>query len=431
MAISVGSQFALKPGMDIPRTEVARQKRRRRIMYAIVGLVLVALVTLGLRSLKPAAPSVDRGTLFIDVVKRGNMLRNVRGLGTLTPTDIRWIPAVSEGRVERVLILPGTKVKASDVILEMSNPQVQQAALDAEWQLKAAEADLKSLQVQLQSQILTQKADTAKVQADSNNARLQAQTDQQLAKLGVISENALKFSQTNSQQLEGRAEIEQQRLQNAGQTMQAQLAAQQAKVQQARAMYELKREQLEQLRVRAGTDGVLQELPWKPGQWVTPGATLAKVVQPEHLKAELKIPETQAKDIALGLPAEVDTHNGVIPGHVIRIDPAAQQGTVTVDVALDGPLPAGARPDLSVDGTIDLERLNNVLNVGRPAFGQEKSTVGMFKLEPDGKTAVRVQVKLGRSSVTSVEILDGLKEGDQVILSDMQRWDSYDRVRLD
>ncbi len=417
--------------MDIPRTEVARQKRRRRILYAVVGLVLVALVTLGLRSLKPAAPGVERDTLLIDTVKRGNMLRNVRGLGTLTPTDIRWIPAVTEGRVERVLILPGTKVKASDVILEMSNPQVQQAALDAEWQLKAAEAEFKNLQVQLQSQVLTQKADTAKMNSEYNDARLQAQTDQELAKLGVISDLNLKFSQGKAQQLSTRAEIEQQRLQNATQTTQSQLAAQQAKVQQARAMYELKRQQMDQLRVRAGTDGVLQELPWKPGQWVTPGITLAKVVQPEHLKAELKVPETQAKDIALGLPAEVDTHNGVIPGHVIRIDPAAQQGTVTVDVALDGALPAGARPDLSVDGTIDLERLNNILYVGRPAFGQEKSTVGMFKLEPDGKTAVRVQVKLGRSSVTSVEIIDGLKEGDQVVLSDMQRWDSYDRVRLE
>ena len=417
--------------MDIPRTEVARQRRRRRVIYSAIGIVVLALVTLGLSRLKPAPPSVERGTLYIDNVKRGNMLRQVRGLGALTPTDIRWIPAVSEARVEKVLILPGTKVKAADVIMEMSNPQVQQAALDAEWQLKAAEADYNNLQVQLQSQVLTQKSETAKMESDYHDAKLQAQTDEALAKLGVISDLNLKLSQGKAQQLATRADIEQQRLQNSNQTVQSQLAAQKAKVEQARALYELKRQQYDAMRVRAGADGVLQELPWKSGQWVTPGATLAKVVQPERLKAELKIPETQAKDIQLGLPAEVDTHNGVIPGHVIRIDPAAQEGTVKVDVALDGALPQGARPDLSVDGTIDLERLTNILYVGRPAFGQEKSTVGMFKLEPDGHTAVRVQVQLGRSSVNTVEILGGLKEGDQVILSDMTRWDSFDRIRLD
>lgn len=417
--------------MDIPRPEIARKKRRRLIIYIVVGLALLALVTLGLTRLQPAAPSVERSTVWIDVVKRGNMLRQVRGLGTLTPTDIRWIPAIMEGRVERVLILPGTKVKANDVIMEMSNPQLQQASLDAEYQLRAVEADYKNLQAQLQSQVLAQKSETAKAESEYSDAKLQAETDRALAKLGVISDNSLKMSQNKADQLSTRTGIEQQRLVNSSDTMQAQLAAQKAKVEQARALYELKRQQLESLRVRAGADGVLQELPWKPGQWVASGSTLAKVVQPAHLKAELKIPETQTKDLQLGQPAEVDTHNGVIPGHVIRIDPASQNGTVTVDVSLDGALPPGARPDLSVDGTIDLERLTNILYVGRPAFGQEKSTVGMFKLGPDGRTAVRVQVKLGRSSVNTVEILEGLKEGDQVILSDMSRWDNYDRIRLD
>ncbi len=401
------------------------------IILVVIGLVLLGLVTLGVMQLKPAAPSVESGTLYIDTVKRGNMLRQVRGLGTLTPTDIRWIPAVTEGRVERVIILPGTKVRANDVILDMSNEQLQQATLDAEYQLRAAEADYQNLEVQLKSQMLAQKSETAKAESELSDAKLQAETDQALAKLGVISANAEKVSQNKAQQLNTRTTIEQQRLANSNETTQAQLQAQKAKVEQARALYQFKRQQLDGLRVRAGADGVLQELPWKPGQWVKPGDTLAKVVQPEHLKAELKIPETQTKDIQLGLPAEVDTHNGVIPGHVTRIDPASQGGTVTVDVALDGPLPQGARPDLNVDGTIDLERLTNILYVGRPAFGQEKSTVGMFKLDADGKTAARVQVKLGRSSVNTVEILDGLKEGDRVVLSDMARWDNSDRIRLD
>ncbi len=417
--------------MDIQRTDIARKKRRRMVIYGTVGLAVIVLVTVGLMRLKPAAPTVERSTVWLDTVKRGDMLRQVRGIGTLVPTDIRWIPAVSDGRVERVLILPGTKVRATEIILEMSNPQLQQATLDAEFQLRAAEAEYKNLQVQLQSQVLTQKSETAKAESELSDARLQAETDQALAKLGVISANAEKVSQNKAQQLNTRTSIEQQRLANTSETVQAQLAAQKAKVEQARALYDLKREQSDSLRVRAGADGVLQELPWKPGQWVTAGATLAKVVQPEHLKAELGIPETQTKDLQLGQPAEVDTHNGVIPGHVVRIDPASKGGTVTVDVALDGALPAGARPDLSVDGTVNLQKLTNILYVGRPAFGQENQTVGMYKLEPDGHTAVRVQVKLGRNSVNTVEVLGGLKEGDQVVLSDMSRWDRFDRIWLD
>ena len=417
--------------MDIPRQNAAKARRRRQIIFGAIGIALVLLITLGVSRLKPAAPTVERGTVWLDTVKRGPMLRQVRGLGTLIPTDIRWLPAATEGRVERLLIQPGTKVKTNDVILEMSNPTTTQAALDAEWQLKAAEAEYQNLAVQLQSQVLAQKSEWAKVQSEYSQSKRQASTDTELAKLGVISDMTLKTSTEKAKELQMRDEIEQQRLTNSGETLKAQLAAQKAKVEQARAMYQLRREQVEALRVKAGTEGVLQELPLKEGQWVTPGTTLAKVVQPEHLKAELRVPETQAKDIALGLPAQIDTRNGVVQGKVSRIDPAVQNGTVTVDVQLEGQLPQGARPDLSVDGTIDLENLKNVLYVGRPAFGQEKSTVEIFKLDSDQKSASRVKVQLGRSSVNTVEIVGGLNEGDQVILSDMSRWDKYDRVRLE
>jgi len=392
---------------------------------------VLALATMGLSRLKPAAPGVERSTVWMDTVKRGTMLRQVRGLGTLVPVDIRWIPAVTEGRVDRIVLLPGTQVQPDSVLLELSNPQLQQEALDARWKLKAAEADYKNLQVQLQSQVLTQKSEVAKAQADYNEAHMQAETNRELNKLGVISDMNMKISNGRAQELATKSEIEQARLENSSKVLEAQLAAKQAELEQDRALAELKQSQLDNLRVRAGIKGVLQEMPLKVGQWASAGTTLAKVVQPENLKAELKIPETQAKDIALGLKGSVDTHNGIISGHVIRIDPSVQNGTVTVDVALDGTLPPGARPDLSVDGTIDLEQLNNVLYVGRPAFGQEDSTVGMFKLLPDGTNAVMTQVKLGRSSVNTVEVLGGLKEGDQVILSDMSRWDRFDRIRLE
>lgn len=400
------------------------------MIFIIAAVAALVLVTVGISRLKPAAPSVERSTVWVDTVKRGGMLRQVRGLGTLVPEEIRWIPAETEGRVERIVVLPGTPVEANTLLMELSNPQLQQEALDAQWKLRAAEADLRSLQTQLQSQVLTQKADAAKAQADYNEAHMRAQTDTELNKLGVISDQTLKFSKGRAQELSTRNEIEQQRFENSTKVLEAQVAAKRAEIEQFRAMSSLKSGQLEALKVRAGTKGVLQELPLKVGQWVTPGTTMAKVVQPERLKAELRVPETQAKDVTIGLPAQIDTRNGVVPGKVIRIDPSVQNGTVTVDVALEGELPQGARPDLSVDGTIDLERLTNVLYVGRPAFGQEKSTVGMFKLELDGATATRMQVRLGRSSVNTVEVIDGLKEGDQVILSDMSRWDSFDRVKL-
>ena len=419
--------------MDVARPNVARQKRRRQIIYIAVGIMLLALVTMGLSRLKPAAPSVERSTVWIDTVKRGSVLRQVRGLGTLVPIEgsIQFLPAITEGRVERILQLPGAQVKADTILLELSNPQLSQEALDAQWKLKAAEADYKNLEVALASQVLAQKSVAAQAQSEYSQAKMQSDIDTELAKLGVISQLSQKVSSQKADELATRNEIEKQRLENSSEVLKAQLQAKEAEVEQFRALAQLKQSQLDGLRVRAGIDGVLQEQTLKIGQYVTPGTTLAKVVQPQRLKAELKIAETQAKDIQLGQPASIDTHNGVIPGHVVRIDPSVVNGTVTVDVALDAALPQGARPDLSVDGTIDLEKMENVLYVGRPAFGQEQSTVGMFRLGPDGTTAVRAQVKLGRSSVNTVEILQGLKQGDQVILSDMSRWDNFDRIRLE
>jgi HlyD family secretion protein len=392
-------------------------------------------VTLGLSRLKPAAPTVERSTVWLDTVKRGPMLRQVRGNGTLVPEEIRWIPALSDARVERILARPGTSVKKGTILVELSNPQVEQEAVDARFQVKAAEAEYNSLRVQLQSQVLNQKAQATRAQTESSQAKMRADTDAELAKLGVISQQSLKVSQGNAQQLGGQSDIEQQRFENSTRELEARLAAQQARVEQLNALYQLHVTQLNALKIRAGIDGVLQELslnghPLQVGQQVAAGTTIAKVAQPSKLMAELRIPETQAKDVTLNQPAQVDTHNGVVPGHVTRIDPAVQNGTVTIDVSLDGDLPLGARPDLSVDGTVDLQRLSNVLYVGRPAFWQENSTVGMFVVQPDG-TAVRQQVKVGRSSVNAIEIVGGLKEGDQVILSDMTRWDNNDRIRLE
>lgn len=426
--------------MDIARPSAAKERRRRRIIYGVLGVIVIALVTLGLSRLKPAAPSVDRSTVWIDTVKRGSMLRQVRGLGTLIPMEIRWIPTLSDGRVEKILVQVGQPVKADTVLVVLTNPQVEQVATDAEFALKAAEADLASQQTQLNSAYLAQKSLAAKANTDYTQAKMKAETDVQLEKLGVISNQNAQISQSTAQQLATADQIEKERVNAAMQNLEASVAAQKAKVEQARALYGLAKKKLDAMSIRAGSDGVLQELSiningtpqlLQVGQQVTAGTTIAKVANPKKLKAELKIPETQAKDVALGQPAQVDTHNGVIAGKVIRIDPSVQNGTRTVDVSLEGELPPGAVPDLSVDGTVDLERLDNVLYVGRPAFGQEKSTVGMFKLEPDGKTASRSQVQLGRSSVNTVEILGGLKEGDQVVLSDMSRWDAFDRIRLE
>jgi HlyD family secretion protein len=417
--------------MDIPRKSAARNRRIRQIVYSACGLLLVGAISLGLSRLKPAAPSVERATVWIDTVKRGPMVRQVRGLGRLAPEDIRWIPAASEGRVERRLVMPGTPVRADTVLLELSNPELEVAALDALSQLKSAEAELENLHVKLQTELLDKQAVAAGVQSEYNQAKAESETNQALAKDGLIPDLTLKVSRAKAEGLSARREIEGKRLAIQPEAAKAQLAMQQTKVEQLRALYNLKRSQVEALKVRAGAVGVLQELPIEVGQRVVPGTNLARVANPLRLKAELKVPETQAKDVMIGQKASIDTHNGEIAGKVIRVDPAVQQGNVTVDVALIGPLPKGCRPDLSVDGTIELENLADVVLVGRPALGQEKSTIQLFKLEPDGKHASKVLVKLGRVSVSTVEIVEGLKPGDEVILSDMNRWDNVDRIRLE
>jgi HlyD family secretion protein len=417
--------------MDIPRESAKRQRQIRRIIYSVLGLLAIASVTYGLSRLKPAAPSVDKGTVWIDTVKRGPMLLEVRGLGTLVPEEILLIPANIDGRVARRLLLPGTPVRADTIIMELTNPEQEQAALDAEWQMKAAEAAYKSTKAQLESAILDQKAKAAQVQSDFIEAQLNADKDAELAKRGLGSELNAKVTHAKAQAMATSNEIEKQRLAVSAASVQAQLDEQQAKVEQLRALYQLKKAQLASLQVRAGAEGVLQELSVEVGQRVAAGTPLAKVVQPTRLKAQLKIPETQAKDVQIGQSASIDTRNGVVPGHVVRVDPSVVEGTVTVDVKLDGPLPKGARPDLSVEGTIEIENLADVVYVGRPAFGQPNSTVGIFKLDTDGKGANRVQVKLGRASVNFVEILSGLQPADNVVLSDMSAWDAFNRIRLE
>jgi HlyD family secretion protein len=418
--------------LDIKREGVARKKKIRAAIIAGSVVAGIAAISFGLSRLEPAAPSVNRATVWMDSVKRGEMIRQVRGPGTLVvvPEAIRWVAARTRGRVERRVLLPGVEVKPDTIILELSNPELDQELRDAEFQLRAQEAELADLKVRLESQLLNQKAVSAGVASEYRQARLQAEADEKLHAENLIGDLILKRSKVRADELETRNELEQQRLQIAAESVEAQLQAKRATVAQFRALYELRRSQRDALTVRAGIEGVLQELAVEVGQEVTPGANLARVAQPDKLKAQLRIAETQAKDIEVGQKAVVDTRNGLINGKVMRIDPAVQEGTVTVDVALVGELPKGARPDLSVDGTIELERLADVLYVGRPAYGQAESTIGLFKLLADGRTAVRTQVRLGRSSVNTIEVVEGLAEGEQVILSDTSAWDAYDRIRL-
>ena len=416
--------------VDIPRPELARQRKMRRMVYTSVAVVAVALITLGVSRLQPAAPSVDRAVVYMDTVQRGSMLRQVRGTGTLVPEEIRWIPAATEGRVDRIILRPGVTVEPDTVILELSNPELEQQLAEAELLLRAADADYRNLEVKLDSDLLTQRASAATVQAEFQQARLQAEADTQLAAEGLTSDLIMRISVSRAEELETRNALEQERLTIASMSAEAQLVAQRARVEQVRSTYELRLNQIERLHVRAGDPGVLQIVPVEVGQSVTPGMNLARVADPTNLKAELRIAETQAKDIQISQLARIDTRNGVIEGRVSRIDPAVQNGTVTVDVILEGELPRGARPDLTVDGTIELERLVDVLYVGRPAFGQEESTIGLFRVLNENGDAARVAVRLGRSSVNTIEILEGLNEGDQVVLSDMSAWDAFDRVRL-
>jgi len=420
--------------MDIARPDLKQKRNRRLAIWAGVAVVVIALLVLAVSRLKPAAPSVDRSTIWPDTVKRGPLVRQVRAsTGSLVPREdrLRLIPAETEATVTRILILPGALVQPNSVIMDLTNPQLDQEALNASLALKAAQSDYHNTQIKLQNDLMTQKASAATVSADFSQAKLQAQTDQALYGLGVISGLTYKASQSKADELTTRNKIEDDRLAMNEKVIASQLSVEQTKVDQALALYRLKQEQLAALHVTAGIAGVLVDLPHQVGEHVAPGTTLAKVVQPDQLKASLKIAETQARDIQIGQPASIDTHNGVIPGRVTRIDPAVMNGTVTVDVELLGALPPGARPDLSVDGTIDLERMTNVIFVGRPALGNENATLSLFKIDADGKGATRVPVKVGRASVNEIQVIEGLKEGDTVILSDMSRWETVDRIRLE
>ena len=419
--------------MDIQRpASVAQAKKRKQIMLGVVGILVIGLVSVVLARLKPAAPTVERATVWVDTVKRGPMVRQVRGLGTLVPVDEarRWVPASTRGRVERIVLRPGVQVTPDTVVLELSDPQVQQALTDAEQALKSAEADYASLKARLDAEMLNQRAQAAIVNADFQNAQTEREMNEGLAKDGLVSNLVLKQTQVRAKSLSDRDQFEKDRVKVTQASQTAQLQSAQATIDQRRSTYNLRRQEVDQLRVRAGMTGVLEQVPVEVGSQVQPGTNLVRVADPTRLKAELRIAETQARDLTIGQIASVDTRNGLIPGKVIRIDPAAVNGTVTVDVALEGELPRGARPDLSVDGTIELERLDNILFVGRPAFGQEQSTVGLFTCAADGNEATRSQVQLGRSSVNTIEILGGLKEGDAVVLSDMSAWDQFERIRL-
>ena len=417
--------------MDIKRTPKSKIKKKiRNAAMIVIGVAALGGITYGLTKLKPAAPTLDPSTAVIETVKRGEMVRDVRGNGTLVPEITRWVPAPADGRVEKVLLQAGVEVDASTVIVELSNPQMEQQATDANFQVKAAEADEENLKVRLESDTMTQKAAIATINAQYSQAKLQLDADEVLAKQGLVADLVLKISRVNVQDLANRLKVEQERLAVSSRSTRAQLNAAASRLQQLRVLAKLKQEQVDALKVRAGTSGIVQVVSVQVGQQVTPGFNIARVADPNSLKAVLRVAETQIGGVRIGQKVVVDTRNGLIDGQVSRIDPAAREGTFEIDASLTGPLPPSARPDLSVDGTIELERLQDVLKVGRPAFGQAQQTIGMFVLTPDGTEAERRQVKLGRNSVSMIEILDGLKEGDRVIISDTSALDSYNRIRL-
>jgi HlyD family secretion protein len=416
--------------MDIQRPDNAKAKKVRRIVYTAVAVLFTGGVSIGVSRLRPAAPSVDRANIWTDEVKRGPMLREVHGLGTLVPEDIRWIPAQTDSHVDRILLRPGATVNPNSIILELSNPTLQRDALDAEYQLKATQADYLNLKAQLDSELLNQKSVTASVRSEFEQAKIQNEVDEKLRAEGIGSDVTAKLSKVRAEQLAIRTKLEEVRTQNLEDSAGTRLLAQQSRVEQQRALYALRRSELDALHVRAGIQGVLQLVPAEVGQRVTPGTNLARVADPKKLKAQIKIAETQAKDVVIGQKASIDTRNGIVSGQVSNVDPSVQNGTVTVDAAITGPLPQGARTDLSVDGTIEIENLKDVLYVRRPVQGQSESTIGLFKLVDGGAEGVRVNVKLGKSSVNTIEILGGLQVGDKIILSDMSQWAAYDRVRL-
>ncbi len=416
--------------MDIPRKSAAKKRRVKRILYALTTVIAVALITVGVSRLQPAAPYVDPQTLWKGTVARGTIPRNVRGLGTLVPEEIRYVPAISTGRIEKRLVQPGAQVKADTLLFELTNPEIQQAFVDAESQLRGAQANLTTLRVQLDKTILDQEATLLQAKSDFNKAKMQYEVNDSLGRKDLKSKLEVDLSRITAEDAENRVALETKRLAASRDEAKARVAAEDEKVRQLKDAVQLKRTQMDALKVRAGIDGQLQTIAVQVGQQVTLGQELARVANPKRLKAELKVAETQAKDIQLGQPVSVDTRNGIIAGRVIRIDPSVQNGTRTVDASLEGELPKGAVPDLSVDGTIELEKLENILYVNRPVRGQEHATVGLFKVDADGAGASQVQVKLGRGSVTTIEVIEGLREGDVVILSDTSQWDSSPRIRL-
>lgn len=416
--------------MDISRPDLKAKKRRRQYIYAGVGIAALIAIAFGLSAIEPAAPKVSRSQVWIDAVKRGEMKREVRGPGTLVPKEVRWIAAETSARVERVIVKAGAAVQADTVIMQLSNPEVMDQLLAARSAVTAAEADHAALRMGLESQVLDQRANMAGIEADYESARLQAEAEAELNTKGIISDINFRRSQLTEDRLKVRLDIERERIEKFKDTMRAQLVAGRARIDQLRNTLDLRDRQANALQLKAGIAGVLQQVPVEEGQQVAPGTNLARVARPDVLIAELRIAETQAKDVALGLKVSVDTRNGIVEGTVARIDPAVVNGTVQVDVDLTGDLPDGARPDLSVDGTIEIERLADVLYVGRPAYGQPESTTTLFRIDPKSNIAMRVPVKLGRASVTVIEINQGLKEGDQVVLSDTAQWDKYDRLKL-
>jgi HlyD family secretion protein len=417
--------------MDIKRPPKSKIKKKvRTAVMIVIGIAAIGGITYGLTKLKPAAPTLDSSTAVIETVKRGEMVRDVRGNGTLVPELARLVPAPADGRVEKVLLKAGVEVDPSTVIAELSNPQLEQQASDTDLQVKAAEADQETLKVKLESDTMTQKSAIATINAQYSQAKLQLDADEKLAKEGLVADLTLKISRVTVQDLANRLKVEQERLAVAAKSTKAQLNAAASRLDQLRALAVLRRRQVDELKVRAGSGGVLQQVLVTEGQQVTPGTNIARVADPASLNAVLRVAETQISGVRVGQPVVVDTRNGLIQGTVARIDPAAREGTFEIDATLIGPLPPSARPDLSVDGTIELERLQDVLKVGRPAFGQAQQTIGMFVLSPDGTEAERRSVKLGRNSVSQIEILDGLKEGDRVIISDTTALDSYNRIRI-
>ncbi len=417
--------------VDIQRPGYARKKRLLRTLYGALLAIFLLAVTWAFSRLEPALPSVERASVWVGAVERGSMVIEVRGNGTLVPEEIRWIAAATEGRVERIPVLPGSPVGAGTTLVVLDNPELEREALGAELELQKAIAELEYLEVDLQRQLLTQRAQAASVQSDYLRSQLEADKNEELAKQGLLSELEMQLFRLTAEELSKRHLLEQERLAMNSQALQAQLAAKEAEVSQLRGLFELRREQVESLQVKAGIDGVLQQTPVEVGQQINTGEILGKVAVPGRLKAELQIPETQAQDVQLGLPAVVDTRNGVVSGKVVRIDPAAREGTVTVDVRFTEKLPPGARPEQNIDGTIQIDRLDNVLKMGRPVFGQPDTTIRIFRLQKDGEEAVRVPVRMGRTSVTTIQVVEGLEEGDRVILSDTSELDEFDRIRID